>query len=434
MNFTLTHLSLARSSSSPFISRYSNLNIQNSLYSRFTSPLIYNAKSAFLNKVNFRQGLSSAIHVNNKDLVIPSSQSYSNTNATQENTFVVKKCVFESITNKDTQTAVIYIVSSTNEYGSLQISSSTFHNCLSRTTGAVYAKIREFGVEKSCFNGCAAYYCSFISAQTRTTGFNQINLSTITRGTIPSDTTSTKSKTLILQDGYQILQELNYSGNAHYDGVADICHVQTITTSSLRICRSTLNSNYDGSLLVILGQCGFREFYDINFLNNEVYQLIVFNYEITLSNCMFSNNNDTRIAYRYDEEGSDTYYTSISFVNCVADRKSNESPYDIILKDLKLAKNIDFVEHRMLNTYLCIGQNPKVGFIAILVIVIIVLSLAALVTYYIYYRLKHDPEISKKCSQIFLRMKSSFSKLGKKQRPEYEDGLADIQVERTLDE
>lgn len=425
MNFTFSRLSLQNIGKSPVFNKFSNINIEKSMYSQFSSPLLMNPKSSILNNVKFNKGLSSAIRINQKDISVPSNKPYYN-EIKEDQTIFVKRCVFLNI-KSSTDYAIIDCRCDKSSYGTLSVYQSTFAESFSSKCGAIYSNLRDFECYSSCFYHCASTYATCLYTNSRLNGLNYLNLSTVVHCTYMKGTEEPVS-TIVLHDGYQSLVDFNLSGNAFAEGQTNALHIESTTTSALTVSYNIYSFNFDVGLIFIAGQCPNRKFSHVSFYQNEGVPLIRYDYDLTLDNCRFLENKDTFIVQRV-QVGDTPHDAVIKFVDCQSDQKpsTNDAALLSVLSDIKITK-VKLEKMGFLNTKYCAGNTLNSTVATVIMVIILILLIAAIITIFIYTDYKKDPT---KYRNVYQKIKS---KIERRKLPDYEAGLADIQVEQSLEQ
>ena len=434
MNYTFLHFTLkniAKYDSPLFSGKFtSNMNLGKSSFSYFSKPIIDSFSFRKISESTFRKGLSAAVSINSEAI---SGQTYKTNGIIKPDNWIgdleISKCSFEDITSGVNQSAV-YIFYTYKLKSTLKVTDCSFTNCYSSTAGAIAACINSASVSRTCIYHCFGSAFAAISMQTKSGSDLSVTYSTLQQSRRFDEANYPRSA-LSLDGGILKFQNNNVSSNTiNFKEDSSFSIVELWTRGSIECKDSTFESNRLVSPLAVLSISPFKDISRLNFYNNSArypYGLISFSYEVVIKNSIMKLNNiDTfwRIIIPSDQDEQESY--CLYFVDCQIDLDAPETTIYFSADANQFNKEPSTIELDLLNSGLCKGNqltnnyddDDGLGVAAIIGIFLICFLISFAIVFFIAYK-KND-----QLQRLFIRC-SKREKL-----PDYEVGLADIQVDR----
>jgi hypothetical protein len=439
INTTITHLSLAATIQSPLLNKFGNLKMSSSLFSRFAAPIVRNPNTAFLSNTAFSKGLSAAIYVNRESFdgkTFNGNEGHIVRNdPTNDEDITIKKCSFNEIIVSDGSSAII-LRSKFKLLLALSMTETTFTKCISgNNPGAIDASISQISVTKTCFSECKGYDSAatirFVSRAGHELSFNYSTF----RKSETSLVDSSPLSAAFFDGGLLYYCNCNASNNYikpfagdRVEGMSVYLGITCLSSrGSIVALDSTFENNEGIPSLAVVSITPFKYVSRLNFFNNkdtpELSEgLITVAYELTISESVIKGNYITSYVHVIENtKHSDEQYI-VSFVDCKIDNvypePDEKNVFFIADKKQFNQKDAKTLELDHLNMGVCQGNViSSFGWgtliIALIIILVIVLLVVAVLLYYT------DGNLSRLLDKI---------KTKRKKIPDYEVGLADIQV------
>jgi len=297
-----------------------------------------------------------------------------------------------------------------------------------KKSGAITASIRQISIEKTCFNDCFGFGVAQLVTRA---GFElSFNYSTYYNCATFKDQ-QRPANIIYINGGVAYYSNCNASLNyaeaaqKEFTAIADIQ-----SRGSLYISSSTFESNGYIPVLALLSITPFKTITRINFFNNTdtpdiAPGLIAVVYELTLSNCIIYKNNINSFFYAFDASIEDEHFL-VRFLDCQIDSKAPQldqeaQKYFNANADQFDKKDIKTFELDLLNNNVCKGHTiggSSGSSIGTIIIIIIIILVAILAVFAILLQLSGG-----NINKLFDRFTKTHKKI-----PDYEIGLADIQV------
>ena len=337
-------------------------------------------------------------------------------------------CFFEDITSSSKESA-IFIIYINKLKSTLNVSDCTFTNCYSTTVGAIVACLNSASIYRSCFYHCSGDQYSTINIQSKSGSELSLTYSTIQQSLQNNDQITTRS-CVSLDGGLLKFQNNNITSNyLNVNTEHTYAIVELWTRGSIECKDSTFESNQRVSTLAILSISPFKEISRINFFNNTAlspYALIAFSYEVIIKNSIMKQNKVETIWQILQSDPNEQESYCLYLVDCEIDSSIQESNIYFSADPHQFNKNPSTLELDLLNAGICQGHQLKdssnndegLSSAAIFGIFLVCLLFASVIVFFIVY--KNNDRL-----QRFFRRCTKREKL-----PDYEVGLADIQVER----
>ena len=432
-NTTIAHLSLASTFHSPLFNRLGNIKISNSLFSRFSASILRNPKSALVSNTAFSKGLSSAIYVNKetyegKSFTDAVKGHIIKTDEDTDETITIKKCSFTKISPADNY-SVIVLKSDYKLAFSLFMTETTFTDCESPKRAAVItASICQITTSRNCISNCKGGKQSAVIDFTTRSGFDlSFNYTTIQNCGM---TQSTTQSIVSLDGGLLVYSNNNVTSNviSNSESSKRAAIVLTDSRGSIIITDSTFENNGMIPVLGIYAITPFKDVKRLNFVGNndeKIHGLISFSYELIISNSVMKNNKGNAYFKHIEDDKYENEQYLVSLIDCQIDEEeplkdTNINYFSADPKQFNMVSATTF-NLDLLNMGVCHGNvvSPESSTnwgTVVIVLILILIFVLAIVGFLLYIS---DGDIKRLCDKI----KNKRQKI-----PEYEVGLADIQV------